>query len=185
MDGKTVFLHIESLCTDSYEFSADLDYWRNNSYPIAFQNHHASFILTGDGININGYGTGGIHGNGDAWYTAEAGNPQPGRPMPFVFWNVSDVTVKKFFVKQPPLWSLNIMNGTNMEFDEIYCNATATQAPYGKNWVQNTDGFGKLTLFPRVLTDYVWSKILIQRQIQWTRKTSDSPTLSTKAATTV
>ena len=51
---------------------------------------------------------------GDVWYTAEAGVTQVGRPMPFVFWNVSDVTVDNFFVRQPPLWSLNIMNGTNM-----------------------------------------------------------------------
>lgn len=50
-----------------WEFSTDFDYWRNNSYPIAFQNHHAGFILTGDGIHIDGYGTGGIDGNGDAW----------------------------------------------------------------------------------------------------------------------
>jgi hypothetical protein len=34
------------------------------------------------------------------------------------------------------------MNGTNMRFNNIYCNATAVNAPYGKNWVQNTDGFG-------------------------------------------
>ena len=74
-------------------------------------------------------------------YTAEAGNTQPGRPMPFVFWNVSDVTVSNFFVIQPQLWSINTMNGTNMYFNNIYVNATAFEAPYGKNWVQNTDGF--------------------------------------------
>lgn len=124
------------------QFSPDIEHWRTDSYPIFFQNHAASFVITGDHIQINGYGTGGIHGNGDAWYTAEAGDTQPGRPMPFVFWNVSDVTVKKFFVKDPPLWSCNIMNGTDMWFDELYCNATATKAPYGSNWVQNTDGFG-------------------------------------------
>ena len=39
-----------------------------------FQNHHAGFILTSDGVHIDGYGTGGINGNGDVWYTAEAGN---------------------------------------------------------------------------------------------------------------
>lgn len=49
--------------------------------------------------------------------------------MPFVFWNVSQVTVQSFFVKEPQLWSINIMNGTNMVFDDIYVNATATQAP--------------------------------------------------------
>lgn len=66
--------------------------------------------------------------------------------MPFVFWNVSDVVVEDFFVKDPPLWSLNIMNGTNMRFNNIYNNATAVNAPYGQNWVQNTDGFGKIAL---------------------------------------
>jgi galacturan 1,4-alpha-galacturonidase len=33
------------------------------------------------------------------------------------------------------------MNGTNMEFSNILVNATAVNAPYGTNWVQNTDGF--------------------------------------------
>lgn len=66
--------------------------------------------------------------------------------MPFVWWNVSDVTVQNFYVKQPPLWSINIMNGTNMWFNNILCNATATKAPYGANWVQNTDGFGRTPL---------------------------------------
>ncbi|KAK5132438.1 hypothetical protein LTR08_009049 [Meristemomyces frigidus] len=125
-----------------WTLSPDITYWRQpaNHYPIAFQNHAASFVLTGDGIYIDGYGTGAIHGNGDVWYTAEAGDTQPGRPMPFVFWNVSDVTVSNFKVLQPPLWSLNIMNGTDMSFENITCNATATQVPYGENWVQNTDG---------------------------------------------
>jgi hypothetical protein len=125
-----------------WQFSDDLDYWRNNSYPIAFQNHQAGFILTGDGIHIDGFGTGGIHGNGDVWYTAEAGHTLPGRPMPFVLWNVSDVSVTRFSIEQPQLWSFNIMNGTNIWVDQLYCNATATKAPWGSNWVQNTDGFG-------------------------------------------
>lgn len=138
------------------QFSDNLSYWRNNSYPIAFQNHHAGFILTGDGVHIDGYGTGGINGNGDVWYTAEAGNTQPGRPMPFVFWNVGDVTVKNFFVKQPPLWSINIMNGTDMTFDNILCNATATKAPYGTNWVQNTDGFDTMDATNIKLTNFYY-----------------------------
>lgn len=53
------------------------------------------------------------------------------------------MTVDNFYVNDPQLWSLNIMNGTNMRFSNIYCNATAVDAPYGSNWVQNTDGFGE------------------------------------------
>ncbi|KAK9413643.1 putative Glycoside hydrolase family 28 protein [Seiridium unicorne] len=124
-----------------WTLSDDLDYWRNNSYPIAFQNHHAGFILSGDGLNINGYGTGGINGNGEAWYDDEAGTTLPGRPMSFVLWNVSDVQVSSFFLKQSPLWGFNIMNGTNLKFTNLYAHNVAPNAPSGANWVQNTDGF--------------------------------------------
>lgn len=75
--------------------------------------------------------------------------------MPFVFWNVSDVSVSDFHIKDPQLWALNIMNGTNMYFKNIKVNATATKAPYGKNWVQNTDGFD--TMDTRNITlDGLW-----------------------------
>lgn len=76
------------------QLSDDLTYWRNNSYPVAFQNHAAGVVFTGDRIHINGRSTGGINGNGNAWYNAEKAVTQPGRPMPFVFWNVSEVFVE-------------------------------------------------------------------------------------------
>lgn len=50
-----------------WTFSPNLTYWRQNSYPVFFQNHAAGFILSGDGIWINGYSTGGIFGNGNIW----------------------------------------------------------------------------------------------------------------------
>ncbi|KAF2660913.1 glycoside hydrolase family 28 protein [Lophiostoma macrostomum CBS 122681] len=137
-------------------FSEDLDYWRNNSYHIEFQNHAAGFVITGDHIRIDGHGTGGIDGNGQVWYYAERGNPPPGRPMPFVFWNVSDVTVKNFHVVQPQLWSINIMNGTDMVFDNIYTNATSPEAPEGYNWVQNTDGFNTMDATNIHLTNFIY-----------------------------
>ncbi|EAW23158.1 putative extracellular exo-polygalacturonase [Aspergillus fischeri NRRL 181] len=120
-----------------WTFSDNLDYRRNNSFPVAFQNHRVGFIISGHNVTIDG--------NGNTWYTAEKGVTQSGRPMPFVFWNVSEVNVENFYVKDPPLWSLNIMNGTNMRFNNIYCNATSVDAPYGYNWVQNTDGFGSFS----------------------------------------
>jgi hypothetical protein len=85
---------LEQIKLTNFQLSDDLNYWRNNSYPIAFQNHHAAFIITGERIHINGYGTGGINGSGNAWYNAEHATTLPGRPMPFVFWNVSDIFVE-------------------------------------------------------------------------------------------
>lgn len=66
--------------------------------------------------------------------------------MPFMLWNVSDVEVRNFHVVQPQLWAINMMNATNIVFDNIYVNATSPEAPAGKNWVQNTDGFSKLII---------------------------------------
>ncbi|OJD40684.1 extracellular exo [Diplodia corticola] len=143
-----------------WTFSPDLAYWRANSYPIAFQNHAAGFVLTGDRIQIDGHGTGGIFGNGNAWYVAEAASPvgdtQPGRPMPFVLWNVSDVRVSAFYVRDPQLWAINIMNGTRLAFDRILVNATAPAAPPGVNWVQNTDGFDTMDADDVTLTDFTY-----------------------------
>jgi galacturan 1,4-alpha-galacturonidase len=63
--------------------------------------------------------------------------------MPFVLWNITKSSVKQFYVKNPPLWGVNVMGGTDLVFEDLYVNATASKAPTGKNWVQNTDGFGQ------------------------------------------
>ena len=48
------------------------------------------------------------------------------------------------------------MNGTNMWFDDILCNATAVNAPFGTNWVQNTDGFDTMDTNNIKLTNMVY-----------------------------
>jgi galacturan 1,4-alpha-galacturonidase len=48
------------------------------------------------------------------------------------------------------------MNGTNMWFDDMYVNATAVNAPYGTNWVQNTDGFDTMDAHNIGLTNMVY-----------------------------
>ncbi|TDZ20128.1 putative galacturan 1,4-alpha-galacturonidase C [Colletotrichum orbiculare MAFF 240422] len=88
-----------------WTFPDNISYWRSDSYFIEFQTHRAGLILTGDGIHIDGYGTRGIHWNGDTWYSAEAGETVEGRPMPFMLWNVSDVSAKNFHLRQPQFWA--------------------------------------------------------------------------------
>lgn len=48
------------------------------------------------------------------------------------------------------------MNGTTMWFDDIYVNNTALSAPFGTNWVQNTDGFDTMDAFNIKLTNFVY-----------------------------
>lgn len=168
--------HVEIEWKGTWTLSDNLTYWRdtNNTLPIFFQNHHAQFTISGDHIHINGYDTGTIFGNGNAWYDAEQAVTQPVRPMNFVFWNASEVLVEhcKFpsppsdveklicilavSVIDPPLWSINLMNITNAWFHDIYVNATAVNAPYDALWVQNTDGFDTLDCNNVKLTNFVY-----------------------------
>ncbi|KAL2819969.1 pectin lyase fold/virulence factor [Aspergillus granulosus] len=149
-EGETYWIaerlnpHVKDITIDwkgTWLFSDNLTYWRENSYPIEFQKHAAGFILSGSRIRINGHGTGGINGNGDVWYNDEQGITRVGRPMPFVFWNVTNVHVSNFAVDQPQLWAINIMNGTDMTFRNIRVTVNESAAPEGVNWAQNTDGF--------------------------------------------
>jgi galacturan 1,4-alpha-galacturonidase len=75
-------------------FSDDIDMWRNNTYHIDFQNHWTAFALSGERISIDGNGTGGINGNGNAWYDVEQKVTSPGRPMAFAPWNVTELVVR-------------------------------------------------------------------------------------------
>ena len=59
-------------------------------------------------------------------------------------------------VNDSPLWALNIMNGTHLRFHDITCKSTALQAPYGTNWVQNTDGFNTMDAFNVELTNFYY-----------------------------
>jgi galacturan 1,4-alpha-galacturonidase len=145
------------------QFSDSLAHWRqpSSTYPITFQNHRASFILSGSRIQISGHSTGGINGNGNVWYDDEKAKTREGRPMPFVLWNITKSSVKKFFVRDPPLWGVNVMNGTDMVFEDLVVNATAVKAPRGKNWVQNTDGFGEFcsSLYSCLSASYLSYKV--------------------------
>ncbi|KAL6230511.1 hypothetical protein BDW75DRAFT_234339 [Aspergillus navahoensis] len=138
-------------------FSDNLTYWHANHYPITFQNHAAGFILSGSEITINGYGSGGINGNGEAWYVDEKGTTRPGRPMPFVLWNVSGVHVSNFAIDQPQLWSINVMNGSDLHFENIMVTVYDFAAPNGENWAQNTDGFDTMDVTNLTLHNFTFT----------------------------
>lgn len=47
-----------------------------------------------------------------------------------------------------------------MWFDHIYVNNTATSAPFGENWVQNTDGFDTMDAHNIGLTNFIYQGTL-------------------------
>ena len=49
--------------------------------PIGYFNLAAGLIFSGEKVSIDGHGTGGVWGNGDAWWDAEQGKTQKGRPQ--------------------------------------------------------------------------------------------------------
>ncbi|TKA56114.1 putative galacturan 1,4-alpha-galacturonidase C, partial [Friedmanniomyces simplex] len=63
---------------------------------------------------------------------------------------------RNFYIVQPQLWSINMMNATNMVWDNIHVNATSPEAPEGYNYVQNTDGFNTLDTRNVLLTNFVY-----------------------------
>lgn len=88
----------------------------------------------------------------DPWYVLEVQHltwqihSNAPTTQPFVLWNITDSSGNNFFVKQPQLWAINIMNGTNLSFENITSSAVSNNAPAGSNWVQNADGFSKYTV---------------------------------------
>ncbi|KAH2529980.1 hypothetical protein KXW40_007702 [Aspergillus fumigatus] len=119
-----------------WTFSDNFDYWRNNSFPVAFQNHRAGFLLVDSTSPL-------MDTVPEAsMATAIRDIPQKRASHNLDRCRSSFGTSMKLmsgtFVKDPPLWSLNIINGTNMRFNSIYCNATSVDAPYGHNWFADT-----------------------------------------------
>lgn len=57
-------------------FSSDIDQWVKHRIPLPFQNLALAWVIRGANYVINGYGTGGIDGNGEVWYNwaKEEGN---------------------------------------------------------------------------------------------------------------
>jgi len=93
---------------------------------------------------IDAHNTGGIQGNGQAWWsyfatrTREDGD---GRPISLTVGNATGGTIRNFRIESPPFWSSAVAQSTNIVMDGMYINATNEDPLYvGQNIVPNTDG---------------------------------------------
>lgn len=126
-------------------FSSDnIDSWIEKSYVFPFQDQRLAFIIEGHDFVIDGHGTGGIDGNGQAWYDwAEGVGNKHGRPIAMTLKGVRNGVVNGFQIIQPQFWAHLVWDSANIVYDKCYVNATNfnTKAlTWAHSGLQNTDG---------------------------------------------
>ncbi|KAK4688418.1 hypothetical protein P7C73_g1690, partial [Tremellales sp. Uapishka_1] len=138
--GKPLILHLSHATLSVHgflTFTNDTSYWIRHVYRLPFQNQSLAFIVEGNDFVLDGHDTGGIDGNGQAWYdlAKDYGN-YPKR-------NAKNVVVKNWSIIQPQFWASITIDTENVLFRDFYVNATSynPDAPFEqKSWLQNTDG---------------------------------------------
>ncbi|KAI0147042.1 pectin lyase fold/virulence factor [Xylariaceae sp. FL1272] len=118
-------------------WSDDTEYWLNHSMPVGYQNQSTVWFFGGENVNINGYGTGTLDGNGQAWYDLVKGESNyPKRPMGFTIWKATNASFTGLNFVQSQMWTMAIMHSESVLMEDIYVNSTSQNG----NPARNTDG---------------------------------------------
>ncbi|KAJ6624706.1 pectin lyase fold/virulence factor [Mycena sp. CBHHK59/15] len=128
-------------------FTPDIQYWLNatNTYRVVFIQSQASwFVITGRDFEVNAHGTGGIQGNGQAWweyYTTHTKADGDGRPIALTLYRATRGAIRDFSIQAQPFWCNTVAESRDVVYDGMRCNASnANPAFAGTNIVPNTDG---------------------------------------------
>lgn len=130
-------------------FKLDINYWlqSENTYRVIFIQDQASwFVITGEDFTINGFGSGGLEGNGQAWWDLFTTPEFPredgdGRPVSLTLYRVNGGSVLNFKINSPPFWCNAVAESKDVLYQGITCNATNVNPKFaGQNIVWNTDG---------------------------------------------
>lgn len=137
--GKALNLtHLTNIDLDiqgKIQFSDDLDYWQNHTFDLEFQNS-TSFILLG-GRDVNLYGGGTIHGNGQPWWDAYGQDKNIKRPILLATAGLHGGSVSDLKMLSSPFWHNIVMDSTDVVFDNIYMYSVSDN----ENFEKNTDGW--------------------------------------------
>ncbi|KAJ7093168.1 pectin lyase fold/virulence factor [Mycena epipterygia] len=128
-------------------FTPDIDYWlnANNTYRVVFIQSQASwFVITGSDFEVDAHNTGGIQGNGQAWweyFTTHTKADGDGRPISLTLYRAQRGIIRNFTIEAQPFWCNCIAESRSVVYDGMLCNASnANPAFAGTNIVPNTDG---------------------------------------------
>lgn len=91
-----------------WQWSTDIMYWLNNSMEVGYQNQSTAFIIGGDNVRINGFGTGTFNGNGDDWYKwirqQENTSNYPGRPHALTLSHLTNSAINGLRFLRSQMW---------------------------------------------------------------------------------
>ncbi|KAI9046081.1 extracellular exo-polygalacturonase-like protein [Aspergillus affinis] len=117
------------------QFSDDLTYWQNHTFDLEFQNS-TSFVLLG-GKDVNVYGGGSIHGNGQLWWDAYAKDKTIKRPILLATAGLQGGSVSDLNMLSSPFWHNIVMDSEDVTFHNIYMYSVSDN----ENFEKNTDGW--------------------------------------------
>ena len=107
-------------------YTDDIPYWTANHVAFPFQNQSLALVFRGHHFTLDGHDTGGIDGQGQAWYDdAKTEGNKYGRPMSLAISYASDIVIKNWTIKQPQFWACLIAWSKNVLMKDCYVNATS------------------------------------------------------------
>ncbi|KAF8608389.1 pectin lyase-like protein [Ceratobasidium sp. AG-I] len=130
-----------SNCTIDIEgtllWGTDLQYWLNASLPVGYQNQTSAWHLGGTNLQVRGFGTGTLDGNGQAWYDLTKGASNlAGRPHALTIRETKNSTFEGLRFVQSQMWTMAIINSEDVLLENIYVSSRSNSS-YDAH---NTDG---------------------------------------------
>lgn len=119
----------------SLSFPDNLTHWQNVSFDLEYQNATSFFVLGGKDVNI--YGGGVIHGNGQAWWDEYVKNKKVKRPVLFAIVGLEGGSVSDIKMRNAPFWHNIIANSSNVVYSGLDLFSTSNN----ENFEKNTDGW--------------------------------------------
>ncbi|KAK5175095.1 uncharacterized protein LTR77_000232 [Saxophila tyrrhenica] len=103
--------------------NSDIDYWRNNSLYIGFQNQTSAWFFGGDQVHCYGHGYGTLNGNGQVWYTYSNGTSNlHGRPHAITISDTTDSVVEGLNFVKSQMWTSTVIRSERVLLQDIYVN---------------------------------------------------------------
>lgn len=119
----------------------DIDYWRNNSLYIGFQNQTSAWFFGGTQVRFYGHGYGTLNGHGEVWYAYSNGTSNlHGRPHAITISDSKDMVIEGLRFIRSQMWTSTIARSEQILMQDIYVNNSCAPDATFDRCNLNTDG---------------------------------------------